>query len=116
MLKKKEILPAVAFTFSKKKIEEVSGNLNTVDLTTASEKSEIHVFFQKCISRLKGTDKELPQVCFIYLGLVSYFFLVGCVSCGICSGSGFKATCHNPTPSYWRLGLKCNNFQFGRNT
>ncbi|XP_055896682.1 SKI2 subunit of superkiller complex protein-like [Biomphalaria glabrata] len=62
MLKKKEILPAVAFTFSKKKIEEVSGNLNTVDLTTASEKSEIHVFFQKCISRLKGTDKELPQV------------------------------------------------------
>ncbi|KAH9503389.1 Helicase SKI2W [Bulinus truncatus] len=62
MLKKKEILPTVAFTFSKKKIEEISGNLQNVDLTSSSEKSQIHIFFQKSISLLKGTDKELPQV------------------------------------------------------
>ncbi|CAL1541570.1 unnamed protein product [Lymnaea stagnalis] len=62
MLKKKEKLPAVAFTFSKKKIEENSANLQNVDLTTATEKSEIHVFFHKCISKLKGSDRELPQV------------------------------------------------------
>ncbi|GFS05858.1 helicase SKI2W [Elysia marginata] len=62
MLKRKDKLPAVAFTFSKKKIEENAGNLQSVDLTTAAEKSEIHVFFHKCIDRLKGSDKSLPQV------------------------------------------------------
>ena len=62
MLRKKDKLPAVAFTFSKKRIEENANHLHSVDLTTSSEKSEIHVFFQKCISRLKGTDKQLPQV------------------------------------------------------
>lgn len=62
MLKKKDKLPAVAFTFSKKKIEETTANLQTIDLTTGTEKSEIHVFFHKCINKLKGADKDLPQV------------------------------------------------------
>ncbi|RUS89106.1 hypothetical protein EGW08_003114 [Elysia chlorotica] len=62
MLKRKDKLPAVAFTFSKRKIEENAINLQSVDLTTASEKSEIHVFFHKCMDRLKGSDKSLPQV------------------------------------------------------
>ncbi|BFZ20866.1 hypothetical protein BsWGS_23905 [Bradybaena similaris] len=62
MLRKKDKLPVVAFTFSKKKIEENSANLQSVDLTTASEKSEIHIFFHKCISKLKGSDRSLPQV------------------------------------------------------
>ena len=62
MLRKKDKLPVVAFTFSKKRIEENANHLRTVDLTTTSEKSEVHIFFQKCIGRLKGTDKDLPQV------------------------------------------------------
>ena len=62
MLKKKDNLPVVAFTFSKKKIEENAGNLLSVDLLTASEKSEVHIFFHKCIHRLRGNDKHLPQV------------------------------------------------------
>ncbi|XP_059165640.1 superkiller complex protein 2-like [Physella acuta] len=62
MLKKKDKLPAVAFTFSKKKIEETTANLQTIDLTTATEKSEVHVFFHRCINKLKGADKDLPQV------------------------------------------------------
>ncbi|XP_005103863.1 helicase SKI2W [Aplysia californica] len=62
MLKRKDKLPAVAFTFSKKKIEETASSLQSVDLTTASEKSEIHVFFRRCITRLKGSDQTLPQV------------------------------------------------------
>ncbi|XP_013417315.1 helicase SKI2W isoform X2 [Lingula anatina] len=62
MLKKKDKLPAVAFTFSKKKIEDNASNLSSVDLTTQSEKSEIHIFFQKSIAKLKGSDKTLPQV------------------------------------------------------
>ena len=63
MLRKKDKLPVVAFTFSKKKIDENSQNLQSVDLLTASEKSEVHIFFQKSVSRLKGSDKNLPQVC-----------------------------------------------------
>uniref|UniRef100_J3RZP7 Helicase SKI2W-like n=1 Tax=Crotalus adamanteus TaxID=8729 RepID=J3RZP7_CROAD len=62
MLRKKDQLPVVAFTFSRNRCDENASMLTTVDLTTTTEKSEIHVFFQKCISRLKGTDRQLPQV------------------------------------------------------
>ncbi|XP_074653939.1 superkiller complex protein 2-like isoform X2 [Tubulanus polymorphus] len=62
MLRKKDKLPVIAFTFSKKKIDENASNMQSVDLLTSSEKSEVHIFFQKCISRLKGTDRNLPQV------------------------------------------------------
>ncbi|GCB72592.1 hypothetical protein scyTo_0002073 [Scyliorhinus torazame] len=55
-------LPIVAFTFSRNRCDENANMLTTVDLTSTVEKSEIHIFFQKCISRLKGTDRELPQV------------------------------------------------------
>ncbi|XP_078422703.1 superkiller complex protein 2 isoform X2 [Cetorhinus maximus] len=62
MLRKKDSLPIVAFTFSRNRCDENASMLTTVDLTSTVEKSEIHIFFQKCISRLKGTDRELPQV------------------------------------------------------
>ncbi|KAL7986419.1 hypothetical protein Chor_011585, partial [Crotalus horridus] len=64
MLRKKDQLPVVAFTFSRNRCDENASMLTTVDLTTTTEKSEIHVFFQKCISRLKGTDRQLPQILF----------------------------------------------------
>lgn len=62
MLKKKDKLPMVAFIFSKRRIEDNIFNLQSVDLTTAAEKAEIHIFFRKCISRLKGEDSKIPQV------------------------------------------------------
>ena len=62
MLRKQDKLPIVAFTFSKKKINENASALSSLDLTTSSEKSEVHVFFQKCVSRLKPPDRQLPQV------------------------------------------------------
>ncbi|XP_038045840.1 helicase SKI2W-like [Patiria miniata] len=62
MLRKREQLPVVAFTFSKKRCDENATMLTTLDLTTTNEKSEIHVFMQKCVERLKGTDRMLPQV------------------------------------------------------
>ncbi|XP_042307058.1 helicase SKI2W isoform X2 [Sceloporus undulatus] len=62
MLRKKDQLPVVAFTFSRNRCDDNASMLTTVDLTNTTEKSEIHVFFQKCISRLKGTDRQLPQV------------------------------------------------------
>ena len=62
MLKKKDKLPVVSFIFSKKKIEDTSNNLGSLDLTDQKEKSEIHIFFHKSINRLKGADQKLPQV------------------------------------------------------
>jgi antiviral helicase SKI2 len=32
------------------------------DLCTAKEKSEIHIVIERSITRLKGTDKKLPQI------------------------------------------------------
>jgi hypothetical protein len=40
--------------------------LSTVDLCTGAQKGEIHGFFQKSISKLKGTDRELPQVILVF--------------------------------------------------
>ena len=63
MLKKQTLLPAIIFTFSKKKCEEYANALSNIDLTGgAAEKSEIHVFFERSLACLKGSDKELPQV------------------------------------------------------
>ena len=72
MLRKKEKLPAVAFIFSRKRIDETSQQLQSVDLLTSSERSEVHVFFQRCISKLKGSDRDLPQVSLISLSLVCF--------------------------------------------
>ncbi|CAI5439776.1 unnamed protein product [Caenorhabditis angaria] len=33
-----------------------------MDLTSEKEKSQVHKFFAQCIERLKGSDKQLPQV------------------------------------------------------
>lgn len=52
----------VGFIFSRKRCDETAELLVSVDLTTAKEKSEIHYFFTKCIERLKGSDRLLPQV------------------------------------------------------
>lgn len=62
MLRKKEKLPVVAFTFSRKRCDDNADQLSSLDLTTSSEKSLIHVFIQKSVARLKGPDRNLPQV------------------------------------------------------
>lgn len=36
--------------------------LTSVDLTTSTEKHEIHVFIEAALDRLKGPDRKLPQV------------------------------------------------------
>lgn len=61
-LKKKELLPAVIFVFSKKRCEEYANTLGGLDLCTAREKSEIHMFMNRAVSRLKKEDRELPQI------------------------------------------------------
>ncbi|CAG8774720.1 12148_t:CDS:2, partial [Dentiscutata heterogama] len=61
-LKKKELLPVVVFVFSKRKCNEYANCLPNLDLCVAREKSQIHTIIEHSLTRLKGSDKKLPQV------------------------------------------------------
>ncbi|ODN81482.1 hypothetical protein L202_01906 [Cryptococcus amylolentus CBS 6039] len=60
-LQKENLLPVVNFVFSKKRCQEYAESLSK-DLTTAKERSEIHITWEKALTRLKGDDRELPQI------------------------------------------------------
>ena len=62
LLRKQTLLPVVLFTFSKKRCEEYVDTLSNLDLLNSNEKSEVHVFIERSLMRLKGTDRELPQI------------------------------------------------------
>lgn len=61
-MKQHNLLPAVVFVFSKKKCEEFADTLSNVDFCNAREKSEVHMFIDRAVSRLKKEDRELPQI------------------------------------------------------
>ena len=61
-LQRKDKLPVVAFTLSRNRCDQTANTLSSLDLTTSMEKSDIIHFINKCISRLKGNDRKLPQV------------------------------------------------------
>ncbi|KAL0951772.1 hypothetical protein HGRIS_008443 [Hohenbuehelia grisea] len=61
-LRKKSLLPVVVFTLSKKRCEENAATLVNADLCSSVEKSEVHVAIEKALSRLKGSDRKLPQI------------------------------------------------------
>lgn len=52
----------VVFCFSKNRCDKYADSMTGTDLTSSSEKSEIRVFCDKAFSRLKGSDRSLPQV------------------------------------------------------
>jgi hypothetical protein len=54
LLKKKELLPVVVFTFSKRRCEENAASMPNTDLCSAAEKSEVHVAIERSLTRLKG--------------------------------------------------------------
>ncbi|VEU23681.1 DEKNAAC104941 [Brettanomyces naardenensis] len=61
-LRNHDLLPAVIFVFSKRKCEEYADTLGSVNFCTSKEASEIHMFIDKAVSRLKHEDRELPQI------------------------------------------------------
>ncbi|XP_031255224.1 DExH-box ATP-dependent RNA helicase DExH11 isoform X2 [Pistacia vera] len=61
-LSKKSLLPVVIFCFSKNRCDKSADALTGTDLTTSSEKSEIRIFCDRAFSRLKGSDRSLPQI------------------------------------------------------
>ncbi|KAK1940011.1 DExH-box ATP-dependent RNA helicase DExH11 [Phytophthora citrophthora] len=62
ILKEKTLLPVVVFAFSKRLCEESANKLSKLDLSSPSERSEIHLFLEASVQRLQGSDRELPQV------------------------------------------------------
>ncbi|KAG8069798.1 hypothetical protein GUJ93_ZPchr0006g44661 [Zizania palustris] len=61
-LLKKSLVPVVIFCFSKNRCDKSADSMFGADLTSNSEKSEIRLFCDKAFSRLKGSDRNLPQV------------------------------------------------------
>ncbi|XP_063755092.1 LOW QUALITY PROTEIN: helicase SKI2W [Eleginops maclovinus] len=61
-LSKRQQTPVVAFTFSRTRCDDNARSLDSMDMTTSIEKAEIHSFFQKSVSRLRGADRQLPQI------------------------------------------------------
>lgn len=61
-LRKKELLPACVFVFSKKRCEENAEACSNLDFCTATEKSAIHMIVEKSIARLRPDDRTLPQI------------------------------------------------------
>jgi antiviral helicase SKI2 len=61
-LKRNNLLPIVAFTFSRAKCDQNAENLMRLDLTTQKEKAQIHMFFEKCVKSLKEPDRNIPQI------------------------------------------------------
>lgn len=62
LLKKNHNLPVIIFTFSKKKCEDFADTLSNIDLLNSNEKSDVHVFIERSLARLKKEDKDLPQI------------------------------------------------------
>jgi len=56
------LTPAVVFTFSKKKCEEIANQLRSLDLNTAAEKGIVKGFTLQTRARLSEQDSHLPQV------------------------------------------------------
>lgn len=61
-LLKKSLVPVVIFCFSKNRCDRSAESMFAADLTSNSDKSEIRLFCDKAFSRLKGSDRNLPQV------------------------------------------------------
>ncbi|CAG9834639.1 unnamed protein product [Diabrotica balteata] len=61
-LKKNDLLPVVAFTFSRQKCDNNATNLTSLDLTTQKEKAHITLSFNRWIRCLKEPDQNIPQI------------------------------------------------------
>ncbi|GMH07384.1 hypothetical protein Nepgr_009224 [Nepenthes gracilis] len=61
-LSKMSLLPVVIFCFSKNRCDKSADIMRGADHTSSKEKSEIRIFCDKAFSRLKGSDRNLPQI------------------------------------------------------
>ncbi|XP_064557033.1 superkiller complex protein 2 isoform X1 [Zonotrichia leucophrys gambelii] len=61
-LRERELLPAVTFTFSRGRCEDQAAALGSLDLLGGPEKAQVRQFLTRCLARLRGSDRRLPQV------------------------------------------------------
>ena len=61
-LKTKELLPTVFFVFSKRLCETCAHELSGVRLNSSGEQGKVRAFAASALSRLQGSDRQLPQV------------------------------------------------------
>ncbi|KAJ1981036.1 Antiviral helicase ski2 [Dimargaris xerosporica] len=61
-LRKKTLLPAVIFTFSRRRCEEYANGLTNTDFNTAVQKHAVQSFITKSLVRLREPDRTLPQI------------------------------------------------------
>ncbi|EEC50651.1 predicted protein [Phaeodactylum tricornutum CCAP 1055/1] len=61
-LDRENMTPTVVFSFSKKKCEEISIMLQSLDLNTAKERGAVQGFTLQTVARLSKNDSNLPQV------------------------------------------------------
>ena len=60
--KEKSTLPATSLSDTCCRCDSSVDGAGGVDLTTSAEKHTIHVFVEKCLTRLREEDRKLPQV------------------------------------------------------
>ncbi|KAJ1992918.1 Antiviral helicase ski2 [Dimargaris cristalligena] len=61
-LKKKELLPAIVFTFSRRRCEEYAASLNSANLNSLAERTEVRGFIYRSLLRLSVVDRGLPHI------------------------------------------------------
>lgn len=61
-LNTKQLLPAVMFVFSRKMCEQYAEFMQSVSLNSGKEKSQVYMFMDKAVQRLRKEDRELPQI------------------------------------------------------
>ncbi|XP_058684615.1 superkiller complex protein 2-like [Poecile atricapillus] len=61
-LRERELLPAVTFTFSRGRCEEQAAALGSLELLSGAERAQVRLFLTRCLARLRGSDRRLPQV------------------------------------------------------
>ncbi|XP_051499779.1 SKI2 subunit of superkiller complex protein [Apus apus] len=62
LLQTRSLLPVVAFTFSRGRCWARAQALGGLDLLSPPERSHVRGFVHKCLGRLGGPDRRLPQV------------------------------------------------------
>ncbi|KAM3654682.1 LOW QUALITY PROTEIN: superkiller complex protein 2-like, partial [Ammospiza maritima maritima] len=61
-LRERELLPAVTFTFSRGRCEDQAAALGSLELLSGPERAQVRQFLTRCLARLRGSDRRLPQV------------------------------------------------------
>jgi len=64
MLQRENLLPAVVFSFSKARCDEIAFGLagRLHQLSSVAESAEVGTFFDACLERIRPEERSLPQL------------------------------------------------------